>query len=179
MNRNLSLIAIGLLAAISLPLVAHAHVLTVQPVKAAVLPADESGRTRVALQFDLSGLPSGENRQIHRALLNWRVNGVPSDRHSEYSVYPITGAWTVAGAGGGTPVSIAEETAASWDIDPLDYQRNGGGFIRLDITNLVQSWVGSAESNYGVVITTADVNRQTAADQLAEAELTVRYGFIR
>ena len=179
MKRISGLIAIGLLAALSLPPAATAHVLTVQPVKAVVLPADESGLTRVALQFDFSGMRSGEGRQIHRALLDWKVSGVPSDRHSEYALYPITEAWTTAGAAAGTRVSTAADATASWDFEALDYQRNGGGFIRLDVTDLVRDWVGGEESNYGFVVTTADVSRQAIADQLSKAELTVRYGFIR
>lgn len=179
MKRNLGLIALGLLAAVSLPLVACADVLTAQPVKAVVLPADESGLTRVALQFDVSGIRSGDHRQIHRAFLEWKVNGVPSDRHSEYTLFPVTAAWTEAGVAGGTPVSIAEDATASWDIDPLDYQRNAGGFIRLDVTDLARDWADGVGPNYGFVVVSTDLSREGLADQLSQAELTVRYGFIR
>jgi hypothetical protein len=178
MKRNLSLIALGLLVAMTLPLAAQADVLKLQPVKAVVLPADRSGLTRIALEFDFRGMRSGEGRRIDEAFLDWRVDGVPSDRHSEYEVYPITETWTAAGAAAGSAIATAADPAAFWEIEPLDYQRNGGGFIRLDLIDLVRGWVGE-ESNFGVLITTADVSRQAIADQLGKAVLTVRYGFIR
>jgi hypothetical protein len=129
----------------------------------------------VALLFDISGLRRGEGRTITEALLDWRLNGVPSDRHSEYYAYGLAESWT------STSVSVAShsEPEVKWNIEPLDYQRNGGGVVRLNVTDLVNAWVIGTLPNHGLMVTTGDVSRTNIAGQLAEAKLTVRYGFIK
>jgi len=159
--------------------VVSADVLTVTPSQAVVLPGDVSGLTRVALLFDLSGMRSGAGRRIDEALLDWRVAGVPSNRRSNFSAYPVSGTWTVAGAVLGTALSIEPGTVADWEFESLDHQRNGGGLIRLDLSELVGAWTSGTRSNYGLVVTSGDVSGNDLSTQLSQATLTVRYGFIR
>lgn len=151
----------------------QADVLSVQPSKAVVLPSDGTGTTRIALQFDVSGMRPGENRVIDDALLDWQVDGVPANRRSEYKAHLITTAWTV----GATVIDASEGEIASWDILPRDFERNGGGFVRFDLREAVTAWAQSPRNNVGVLIVTRDVKRAHFLTILESAVLTVRYGF--
>ena len=75
-NMILGVALAGLLALASTAV--EAEVLILTPTQSAVCPADESGVTKVVLQFDLSGITGGEGRQIDQALLEWVVTGMPS-----------------------------------------------------------------------------------------------------
>jgi hypothetical protein len=179
MNRKLSLagaiVAGALLAAPS----AQAEVLTLTATQAVVLPASDVAPARVALQFDLSGLATGEGRRIDSAVLDWSLSCVSSEATSLFAVYAATAAWTSTAVGSGAAVSIDEAPAAEWDITPLDHERNGGGFVRFDLTELVRQWAEGERSNHGVLIATPDLSETTLGNGLAAPRLVVRYGFLR
>lgn len=158
---------------------AHADVLTVTPSRAVALPADGSGMTKVALFFDLGELRSGSDRRIDEALLDWRVSPVPSDRRSEYAAFAITGVWTAAGADAGVVVPIDLASSADWEIEPLDYERNDGGFVRFDLTELIRAWSSGSRINHGIVVATDDLASRDLTKQFSGAELTIRYGLAR
>jgi hypothetical protein len=168
--RNLVVIA-----SLAIPSWVNAQVLTLTPTQAVDLPGDGSGVTKVALLFDLSGIPQGQGRRIDNALLDWRMSGVPSSRRSEYAAYIPAGPWTIASV----VVPTLSEPTARWRIEPFDYQRNQGGFVRLNLTSLVRDWTGGARQNLGVVVATPDVSGTALVGQLGGAVLTIRYGFIR
>ena len=173
------ILATALAALLALaPAAVQAEVLTLTPSRAQVFPADESGVTRVALQFDLSALPTGQGWRVDEAVLDWTVAGIPSDRHSEYALYPVTQAWTENSVAAGTLPTLAEHTADVWSYEPLDYQRNHGGLLRFDLLGLVRDWLGAKTANYGVVIATEDMTRTALRSQLKTARLTIRYGFL-
>jgi len=176
MNRIMSIAMLG--AALLLPArgTALGHTLIVTPAQAVVLPS-QGEETKVAMSFDLSGLKTGEGRVILEAVLDWRPEGIPSDRHSEYAIHAATGAWTEASVGAGGSVPMAEEASADWEVEPLDVERNGGGLLRFDLTELARNWAENGGSNQGIVLVTPDVPGQALAGQLSNATLTVRYVF--
>ena len=162
---------------VGLVTVAGADVLEVAPTTAAVTADDESGITKVVVSFDLSRLRSGEGREIHHALVQWTVAGVPSDEVSEYAAYGVTEAWTAAGVGeNGIPDSDAD-ACGRWDIYPRDYERNNGGFVKLDVRDLVEEWAAGERTNYGLVLEMSDLNGASLVNQLGNIRLLLRYGF--
>ena len=175
-NIIVGLAVAGLLALA--PLAVQAEVLTIVPVKAVVCPADESGVTKVALQFDFSGIRSGEGRQIDQALLEWRVTGMASDAYTEYVLIPVAAAWSEAGVAGGSAPAMAEVASDTWGFSLLDYERNQGGLLRFDILHLVHDWLSGEATNHGVIIATEDLGREGLSNQLDRIRLTVRYGFV-
>jgi hypothetical protein len=160
-----------------LPAISSADVLTLAPAQAALLPDDGSGKARVAVLFDLSVMRQGPWRRIESALLDWRIEGVPSDRRSSYTACRALSAWTPADVVSGGPVAASVEEAATWSIEPLDYQRNQGGVVRLDLRDLVRAWSSGAQNN-GILISTADVPAATLSEQITGMRLVVRYGFL-
>ncbi len=175
-NMILGVALAGLLALASTAV--EAEVLILTPTQSAVCPADESGVTKVVLQFDLSGITGGEGRQIDQALLEWVVTGMPSGTHSEYELHAATGAWTESAVASGTVPTFGEDTADVWSYSPLDYTRNQGGLLRLDLLHLVRGWLAGEATNYGVVIATEDLSRAGLSNQLSTIRLTIRYGFV-
>jgi hypothetical protein len=179
MKQSKWIACLGLIGLLVAPLASQADVLELTPSRAVVLPADESGLTRIALVYDVSGLRTGEGRRIDEALLDWSVVGVPSDEESEYFAYALTASWTVEDARSGQAVAAAEEAAARWEVTPPDYERNGKGFVRLDLISLMRDWAEGRATNFGILVATESVTREAFATQLQGAKLTVRYGFIK
>jgi hypothetical protein len=167
----------GLLTAIVMVTPVRGNVLTLAPTQAVVLPTDESGQTRIAVLFDVSGVPSGRNRRIDEALLEWVLGSVSINSESEFTAKSVGTSWTIQSIVTSQP-EVAEEVAR-WHIGPLDYERNGGAFVRLDIASLVEGWASGLTSNYGVLITTKDLSRTVASAHLNDIRLTIRYGFRR
>jgi hypothetical protein len=134
----------------------------------------------VAFLFDFSGLPGGEGRRIDEAFLEWRITGVPPDRHTEYSVYLAQNAWTpIEAARGATVILVLTDPFDTWEFEPLDYQRNQGGRLRFDLTTVVRDWTQGVGAKHGVVVSTRDVGRAALASQLMNMVLEVRFGFVR
>ncbi len=165
---NVLTIALGLAAAAGAALAGPA---ALAPGQASLLPDDESGVAKVAVQFDLSGY--GATDAVGEAVLEWTVPGVPSDGLSEFTAYPITGGWTVAGIAQETVPAAGETPAAHWTIEPPDYERHGG-LVRLDITELARSWAGGLIQNHGVVIAVDGVPRTGLSAALSGVRLRIR-----
>jgi hypothetical protein len=159
----------------------QAEELVVTPSQAVVLPSDGSGLTKAVLLYDLSGLVAGDGRQIDAALVDWHLTGVPSAHESEYNAFAASAAWTegTAEASGVGNIANGTSPAAEWTVTTTDYDRNDGGFVRLNLTDLVASWANGSLANYGIVVTTDDVSRTNVANSLSQAVLTVRYGFVK
>lgn len=158
---------------------AAADVVILAPSRATVLPNDGSGLTKIVLQYDLSGLRTGEGRQIDEAMINWHLAGVSSSHDSDFSAYQALVSWTSA-----TAVSVGvgrlesgAQPISEWEFTTVDYDRNDGGFVRFDLRELASAWASGASPNYGILIITDDVSRTHAAAGLDNALLTVRYGF--
>jgi hypothetical protein len=179
MKRIMTLTGAALLAALSVAVPVHAEVLTLTATQSTVLPASDAAPARVALQFDLSGIAAGEGRRIDSAVLDWSLSGVSSEATSLFAAYAVTAAWTSSAVGSGTAVSVDEDPAAEWDITPLDYERNGGGFVRFDLTHLVRQWADGERTNHGLLIATPDLSEGTLSSGLAAPRLVVRYGFLK
>lgn len=168
------------LAGLLVGLPARGDLLSVAPLKSAMLPAQSDGATRVAFQFDLSALRSGEGRRIEAAILEWTVDGISDSEVSEFVAYPIEAPWTASGVAARTlKTVVGPDAAASWEITPVDHDRGLGGLIRLDVSKLVGRWAGGESSNYGVVVSSAGLSAEGLASQLSSARLTIYYGFVR
>lgn len=172
MKRKMQIAALGcaavLLCGIS---IAQADVVTLSPDAGAVVTAQGVEDTRVALQFDLSDLSGA---RVDLAILEWPVAGMPSDALTEYRLVPITASWTEAGLAAAVP-TLAETDAGWWAFTPRDYEVNGGGLVRFDVTALVSAWVSGETPNHGFAVVTADLPRETVAGQLGNAKLIITY----
>lgn len=169
----LSAAALGLLAGLFSP--ALADTITLAPAQTAVLPA-AAHDAAVAMTFDLSGLRSGEGRQIDEAFLVWNAGSVSGDLTTAIEVRGIAAAWTTARVAEGTPVSLAEAPAARWRLDRV-VQGWTSGLVRLDVTELVRGWAASPATNHGLLIRFGELGRDAAGRQATRPRMVVRYGF--
>jgi hypothetical protein len=99
------------------------------------------------MQFDLSLLPAGTSAaQISRAVLVLYVNRV--DAAGTVSVQPVSAGWSEMGVtfqtlpAMGSAVQTVNVTAA-------------GAYVAVDLTAVVQGWVTSPGTNFGVGLTSA------------------------
>jgi hypothetical protein len=172
MKRKMQIAALGcaavLLCGIS---IAEADVVTLTADQSAVVTAPGVEDTRVALQFDLSGVSGA---RVDLAILEWPVAGMPSEAMTEYRLVPITASWTEAGLVAAAP-GLAETDAGWWAFTPRDYEVNGGGLVRFDVTALVSEWASGRTANHGLAVVTSDLDRETVTGQLENVKLTITY----
>ncbi|HEX7878356.1 MAG TPA: hypothetical protein VF720_03050 [Candidatus Eisenbacteria bacterium] len=167
----LSVVACLLLAA---PVMADVVVL--EPVQTAV--TEEEGTARVAVEFDLSGLRSGDGRCIDIATLTWSVSGAPEAEIAYLVSYPIDAAWHAQEVSAELEeLDVGETAAASWEITPEEHENGLGDIVRLDLTGLASTWAGNGAGNHGVVIETGDIAAADLEAALSTLRLTVHYGF--
>jgi hypothetical protein len=106
--------------------------------------------TTSLLQFDLSVLPSGTTAsQVSRATLRLYVNRV--NTAGSVTVSPVTSSWTESTVTYATIPAIGSNYATFTASTP-------GTFISVDVTSLVQGWVTTPASNYGLALTSAAAN---------------------
>lgn len=178
MKKHLLIAAVAALLSVGSSDTASADVLTLAPAKVAVLPADQSGVTRVALEFDLSGLREGSGREINQAILGWEVPGISRETVAEFLVYEMDTAWDEEGVAAGlAQVSHREEEADVWDFHPRDYDRLGRGVIRLRLRDAVEGWANGRTANHGVLVVAGNIGREALSGALAGVRLHVWYGF--
>jgi hypothetical protein len=177
MKTMLCLLILGFVTLLGGVGIARADVYQGAPIQAVLLPADGSGIANVAFLFDLSSLRAGDNRHIEEALLDWRVTGLPEEGLPEFVVYPITSPWTQASVLGGAAPSVQQERVSDWQINPLAPENADGKLVRLDLTELAGSWAAGTKANYGVIVAVPGISSKVLGDQLAKAQLTIRYGF--
>ena len=102
------------------------------------------------LQFDLSSLPAGiAANQISRATVTFFVNRVVTA--GSVAVAPVSGVWTEYGI----TAANAPSTDAPISTFPVSV---AGQYIAVEVTSLVQGWVGTPSSNFGVALSSAGAN---------------------
>ncbi len=102
------------------------------------------------LQFDLSSLPTGITaNQVSRATITLFVNRVVTA--GSVALAPVSGAWTEYGITAGTAPG-AGSAALTFPVS------NAGQYVTLDVTSLVQGWITSPSSNFGVALSSAGAN---------------------
>ena len=102
------------------------------------------------IQFDLSSLPAGTTpAQIGKATVKLYVNRI--NVSGLVSVLPVTNSWSESTV---TYATIPALGAALATFTPTAAQQ----FIVIDITSLVQGWVTTPASNYGIALTSAAGN---------------------
>ncbi|MGI9204362.1 MAG: DNRLRE domain-containing protein, partial [Woeseiaceae bacterium] len=107
---------------------------------------------RVLYQFDLSSIPANAN--ITRAELRLRVTG-EDDSGQQVNIHRVTDSWT--------------ENTANWtntgnDFDPTisaSFIPDDTGWVRVDISNLVQSWVCGESSNHGFMLIPTSADKES------------------
>jgi hypothetical protein len=102
------------------------------------------------LQFDINTLPSGLTAsQVSRATLTVFVNRVNSG--GTVSLSPVTSAWSESGVTYATIPTIGT---------PINSFTAGtaGQYITLDVTSVVQSWITTPASNFGLALSAPVAN---------------------
>jgi len=156
---------------------ARADVLTLSPVKTAVLPDDGSGLTRMALQFDLSGIRQGEGRRIDNAILEWEVGDNTRTETGAFSVQEIANPWDPQSITEGvTAPTVQSKIMDRWHITPW-LREHRGGLVRLDLQEVANRWMSGASGNFGVLVTTPMLTQASGAQLISNARLVVYYGF--
>jgi hypothetical protein len=108
-----------------------------------------SPTTEGLMQLDLSSVPAGAT--IKRATLVLYLSKVTAG--GSVTVSPVTSAWaegTAVFGGGGTPSvgsPVGSFTAAQQAL-----------FVSVDLTSLVQSWVNTPSSNFGVALNSSSAS---------------------
>ena len=140
----------------------------------AAIAGGETG-SRAALSFDLAFLSGLAQRGVDAACLELRIPGAGQEETVEFYAFPATSAWSSAGLTAETFPDWSEEAVAYWTIDPPDYARSGG-YVRLDLRELVESWRTGTRTNRGVVIVSPQIDSQTLGDALASAKIKIVAG---
>lgn len=172
------LIAAALVVSLGGASKAHADKIVVVPTGSAVEADPGDHVTRVAFQCDVSTMREGARRRVSRATLEWTISGAPNDRTSEFEAFAPTSEWDLQSVSQGALVGIGESPEATWEVTPMDLERNQGAVIRLDVTRLVQAWSDGTEPNRGIIVATPDVSGNDLGSQLSNARLCVRYVFL-
>jgi Collagen triple helix repeat (20 copies) len=155
-------------------LVADAHVNSAMPAvnSGAISNLDVGGGYTTLLQFDLSLLPTGTTAaKVSRAVLRLYANRVTTPGLVAFA--PVNGAW------GEYSVTYTNEPAAGSAAGVFPVSQ-AGAFVAVDVTSLVQGWIGSPATNNGLALSagTANVqfdskeNDQTAHGAALEVELS-------
>ena len=84
----------------------------------------------------------------------------------------------MSGVSRGDNPSTGSEAVSLSEIGPLDYERNGGGTLRLDVSDLVRSWLDGSATNYGRAIVSKNVGTSAFLGRASEATLVIRYGVL-
>lgn len=151
--------------------VAHAETVELSSSKIAVTSLGPVNQ--VAVEFDFSSLSAERVAMMGQVTLEWELSGVPDDARSEFGLYLMTASWTPTSLSSG--VSTSEDDFVDlWEFEELDFERNGGGFIRFSLGWLVKEWIAGTTSNFGVVITTPDVSLADLTSQCQDIKLIVR-----
>jgi hypothetical protein len=162
--------------AVLVPFAASAGTSVLEPTMTAVAPAEREAPAQAAFLFDVSGLPQGANRVIEEAFLEWEAPGVSSEGLTEFFAYGVTQTWSAMGVEAGTVPTYNEEEIAHWTIEPPDYAKHGG-FVRLDLTALVQAWADRSATNHGIVVACPTLAAETLDGHLGTARLVVKCGY--
>jgi len=127
-------------------LVADAHVNSALPAvnSGAISNLDVGGGYTAFLQFDLSLLPAGTTAtQVSRAVLRLYANRVTTPGLVSFA--PVTGAW------GEYSITYATQPAVGSAAGVFSVAQ-GGTYVALDVTALVQGWIASQASNNGLAL---------------------------
>jgi hypothetical protein len=123
------------------------------------------------IQFDLSSLPAGTTAaQIGKATVKLYVNRINAS--GLVSVLPVTNSWNEFTV---TYATIPTLGAAVATFTPTSTQQ----FIVIDITSLVQGWVTTPASNYGIALTSTagyivlDSKENDETSHVAHLDITV------
>ncbi len=102
------------------------------------------------LQFDLSTLPAGTtSAQIARATLTVFVNRV--NTAGSVTLAPATSAWSES--------SVTSTSAPTLGTTAGIFMASAPGqYVTLDVTTLVQNWVTTPATNFGVALTSDSAN---------------------
>jgi hypothetical protein len=133
--------------AVEATLVADAHVNSALPSvnSGAISNLNVGGGYTALMQFDLSGLPAGTTAsQISRALLRLYCNR--ADTPGLVSAQPVNGAW------GEYSVTYATLPALGSATQVVQVSQ-AGAYVTVDVTALVQGWITSSSTNYGLALT--------------------------
>ncbi len=124
------------------------------------------------LQFDLSSLPGGTTpSQISKATLTLFLNRMNTP--GTVNVQAVTSSWAESTVTYNTLPSLSATPVASFTPTAA------GQFITVDITSLVQGWLTTPSSNYGVALTSTagellfDSKENDETAHAAELDITV------
>ncbi len=102
------------------------------------------------IQFDLSSLPNGTTAsQISKATLVIFVNRINTP--GLLTVQPVTSAWTESSVTFATIPTLGTSTSS---FTPAVADQ----FITVDVTSLVQGWLTTPASNYGIALSATSAN---------------------
>jgi len=102
------------------------------------------------IQFDLSSLPAGTTAsQIGKATLKIFINRINTT--GTVTLQPVTSAWSESAV---TYATIPTLGSAVATFTPVAAEE----FVVVDITSLLQSWVSTPSSNYGIALSSTTGN---------------------
>ncbi len=129
------------------------------------------GGSTTLIQFDLSSLPAGTGAsQISKATLKLYLNRV--NHSGAVTVLPITSTWSETSVNYSTIPALGSAIATFTPTTPQQ-------FIVIDVTSLVQGWMTTPSSNFGLALTSAtgsylfDSKENDESSHVAHLDITV------
>jgi hypothetical protein len=150
-------------------LVADSHVNSALPTNnsGAISNLKVGGGYTTLLDFDLSMLPTGTTpSQVSRAVLRLYCNRVTTAGLVTFA--PINGSW------GEYSVTYATEPAIGSAAGVFTVSQ-AGAFVAVDVTSLVQGWIATPATNYGLALSagTAQVQFDSKENDLSSHQATL------
>ena len=139
-------------SATNLPVAADAHVNSSRPTTNFGYMSNlyvGNGSTTL-LQFNLAGLPTGLTAsQVARATVTVFVSRINSP--GDITISPVTSSWTESGV---TYSNLPTIGTALGSVTP----GVAGTYVMFDVTSLLQSWITTPSTNFGIALNSASGN---------------------
>lgn len=132
----------------------------------------EDGVTTIALRFDVSGIDEGVLKLASAYLLEWPVGQLGREERVTVDMYRAPAGWSGQGFSA-TPEFSDETYLDTWTIDPVHAEKNGQGFIRLDLSEVGVEWGSETTPNPSVLIRVPQAKGGALRSLIASVRLVI------
>ncbi|MDZ4804022.1 MAG: hypothetical protein SGI90_04045 [Candidatus Eisenbacteria bacterium] len=146
-----------------------------EPTQVIACSGEKVGPARLILTFDFTTFPKRSGWQVQDAFLEWRTAARPSAAAPRFIAYPIIADWIGVDVAQGRAPLLDLARSSEWEIEPLDVERMGGGFVRLDVSAMVKNWVLGLTLDKGILVEADSLPLSVLMTESAGMRLHVLY----